>query len=374
VLSTTEKERRHAAVRQILDVENLKALLLIGDANNGYGFYGDLRYYTNNRTITYREVVVVFRDSEAVLFTTTTRKLTEIVARSFISDCRFSEDIIANVINLLKERGISSGRIGVNFEMLSAAWYTYLKDELPKIEWVETHEQMMQVRFKRSQEEADIYRKGAALGDGSFEAALKVIRPGVSEYEIVAELEHYSRARGAEEHFTQIGSGKFSFGNGNIIFYYPTHRRIEIGDSILMEITPRYEGYWTQLVRAVNVGQPNTDLEKLQRVCRDAIKKGLEQFQPGKKVKDFVLAMESYVAGCGYLMKSPFGHICGVDLIEARVSPQNERMLTLGTAVIIHPTVFTRDGQNWSFCGETYLVTQEGYERLHRTGDELITV
>jgi len=374
MLSATEKERRHEAVRQILDDENLKALLLIGDANNSYGFYGDLRYYTNNRTITYREVVVVFGDSEAVLFTTTTRKLTEIAARSFVSDCRFSEDIVADVIELFKRRRISSGRIGVNFEMLSVAWYTYLKDGLPKIEWVETHEQMMQVRFKRSQEEADIYRKGATLGDGGFEAALKVIRPGVSEYEIIAEIEYFSRARGAEEHFTQIGSGKFGFGNGNIVFYYPTHRRIEVGDSLLMEITPRYEGYWTQLVRAVNVGQPNTDLEKMQTVCRDAINKGLEQFKPGKKVRDIVFAMESYADGRGYLMKAPFGHISGVDLIEGRVSPQNDMLLTPGTAVIIHPTVFTRDGKNWSFCGETYLVTQDGYERLHRTGDELVTV
>jgi Xaa-Pro aminopeptidase len=232
----------------------------------------------------------------------------------------------------------------------------------------------MQIRNRHSQEEADVFRKGAALGDGSFEAALKIIRPGVTEYEVVAEIEHFSRARGAEEHFTLIGSGKFSFGGNNIIFYYPSHRRIEIGDSLLMEITPRYEGYWTQLVRALNVGQPNKDLEKLQRVCRDAIKKGLEEFKPGKRVKDLVLAMDSYVTGCGYMMKPPFGHISAVDLLEARVSPQNETLLSPGTSIIIHPTVFTPDGKSWSFCGESYLVTQDGYERLHRAGDELITL
>lgn len=196
----------------------------------------------------------------------------------------------------------------------------------------------------------------------------------MSEYEIIAEMEYFSRARGAEEHFTQIGSGKFGSNNGNIIFYYPTHRRIETGDSILMEITPRYEGYWTQLVRAINVGKPNTDLEKIQRVCCDAIKKGLEQFRPGKRVSDIVLAMEPYVAGCGYLMKPPLGHVIGVDLIEGRVSQQNEMELTPGTAVILHPTVFTSNGKNWSFWGETYLVTQDGYERLNQAGDELITL
>ena len=374
MFSKNEKEARHRAIQQILKDENLKALLLIGDTNNGFGFCGDFRYFTNNRTIHYREVVVVFPDGNAVLFTTTTRKLSEIEARSFVKDCRFSDDLVADVTKLLKEHGVSSGRIGVNFEMLSAAWQTRLKNGLPEIEWVETHERIMQIRNMHSQEEADIFRKGAALGDGSLEAALKLICQGATEYEIVAEIEHFSRARGAEEHFTLIGSGKFSFGGDNIIFYYPSHRRIEIGDSLLMEITPRFEGYWTQLVRAVNVGRRNADLEKLQRVCRDAIRKGLEQFKPGKKVKDVVLAMDSYVVSCGYVMKPPFGHISGVDLLETRVSPQNEMLLSPGTSVIIHPTVFTPDGKNWSFCGETYLVTQDGYERLHRTRDELITV
>jgi hypothetical protein len=44
------------------------------------------------------------------------------------------------------------------------------------------------------------------------------------------------------------------------------------------------------------------------------------------------------------------------------------------TAVIIHPTIFTPDGKRSFFWGETYLVKQEGYERLNRSTDELLTV
>ncbi|MEO0248356.1 MAG: Xaa-Pro peptidase family protein [candidate division WOR-3 bacterium] len=375
MFSMAEKGRRHKAIQQILEDEHLEALLLIGDANLGFDFLGDLRYHTNNRTITHREVVVICRGHEPVLFTTTTRKLEEIALRSFICDSRMSDDLVADVTALLQERGISSGRIGVNCEMLSMAWDRYFRQKLPEVEWVETHERIMQIRRVHSVEEADVFRKGAALGDGSFEAALKAIRPGASEFEIVADLEHHSRSRGAEEHFTLIGSAKFSFDTGtNIIFYYPTHRRLEIGDSLLMEITPRYQGYWTQLVRAVNVGKPNKDLERLQAVCRDAIRKGLEQFKPGNRVKDVVAAMISYVETTEYQLKPPFGHICGVDMIEGRVSPRSEVVLTPGTAVIIHPTVFTSNNRNWTFCGETYLVTEDGYERLHRTSDGVITV
>jgi Xaa-Pro aminopeptidase len=373
MLSSAEKNRRHRALRHIIHAEDLKALLLIGDANPGPGFYGDYRYFTNNRTISYREAAVFFPDSDAVLLTTTP-KLNEISTRSFVSDCLLTDNMVPDIIALLKKHGISSGRIGVSFEMMSAAWHTYLKQELPAIEWVEIHDRIMQIRFEHSVEEADLYRKGAALGDGSFEAALKAIHPGASEFQIVAELEYYSRARGAEEHFTQIGSGRFAFDGGNVTFYYPTFRRIEEGDTVLMEITPRYGGYWTQLVRSVHVGKRNKDLEAIQTICRNAIKKGLEEFKPSRRIRDVVLSMESYVAGSGFHLRPPLGHVCGVDVLEARVSPQNEMTLTPGMAVVLHPTVYTANDKNWSFLGETYLVTRDGYERLHHAADELITV
>ncbi len=375
MFSAKEKERRHEAVRRMMKEERLSALLLIGDAGNGNAPWGDYRYYTNNRTITYREIVVVSPNAAPVILTTTSRKMTEIVRRSFVGECLFSDDILADAVKLLKERGIASGRIGVSFEMLSVAWYRRLRELLPAVEWVEVHEKIKALRFIHSEEEADLLRQGAALCDQEYEVALKVIRPGVSEYELLAAMEAPSRAQGSEEHFNQIGSGRYSFANGtNLIFYYPTRRRLEAGDSVLLEITPRLEGYWTQLVRAINVGKPNPDLESLQKVCRGAITAGLERFKPGEKVCNVVAAMDAFVTASGYLLKAPYGHISGIDLVEDRVSPRNEMALTPGIAATIHPTVFTRDERNWTFCGETYLVTESGYERLNKAGDDLMTL
>lgn len=374
MFTVAEKESRHRAVQQILNTDNLKALLLVGDTNAHRSFHGDFGYYTNTFTIAYRQVALVFPDSEAVLFAVSEFQKQVNAERSFVSNCRVSDNLMADAAKLLKERGVFAGRIGVNFEMLPSSWYLYLKQEFPQIEWVETHQRIMQIRFQRSKEEADIYRKGAALGDGGFEAAVKFIRPGVTEFEICSEIERYARARGAENHFTLIASGKFEIGDGNKLprVRLPSSRRINIDDTIVMEITPRYGGYWTQLLRGVNVGKPNADLEKMYRICRDAITKGLEQFIPGKKVGDVDSAIESYVSSCGYVSKQASGHLCGFDLVEARLY-QNEMVLKPGTAAIIHPQVLTPDGKNSCFCcGETYLVTQDGHQRLHKTGDELL--
>ena len=141
-----------------------------------------------------------------------------------------------------------------------------------------------------------------------------------------------------------------------------------------MEITPCVEGYWTQLVRTVNVGSPNVELEKLYRVSRKAIKNALNVFKPGKTVRDVVAAIDAHVESCGYVPKPPYGHVCGVDLIDARVSPENGQVLRPETAVILHPTLFTPDNKNSFFWGETYLVTDDGCERLNRASDELLTL
>jgi Xaa-Pro aminopeptidase len=372
----TEKQRRHGAMQELLRAKDLQALLFIGDMNVGHSFHGDFRYYTNNHIFFERQVAVVFPGAGPVLFNFSDFSRQASMERSFIDDCRVSTNFIADTIELIKAQGASRGRIGVDFEMLPLTWYRYLRTEMADAELLDVHDDIMEIRFQHSDEEIEVYRKGAALADAGFEAALKVIRPGVSEYEIIAEIEYATRKQGADENFTLIGSGKFAFGDARSLPLPvpPSERKIKAGDSIIMEITPRYQGYWTQLVRMVNVGQRNEDLEKIQKVCRDAIRRGLAEFRPGRRLKDVTLAMQGYIAETGFVPRPPFGHVCGIDLLEERVTLDNERLIVPGFATIFHPMVQTADGKNLIFWGETYLAAEEGYERLHRTGDDLLTL
>ncbi len=375
--SSAERERRNKAMRQIMETKGLKALILLGDTNVGGDYLGDFRYYADNRIIAGRQVAILFPEAEPVLFVGTAIQQQAASRRSSLKDCRVSDDFLADIVALFKQRNVASGKVGVNFEVLPVNWYNKLKKELPGVDWIETHGEILEFRRHHdTDEEAQLFRQCGLLADGGFEAAIKMIRPGVSEYEIAAAIEGYGRARGAEQHFTLVGSGAYVPGdkNGLPLPYSPSQRRVEAGDSVVMEITPCLEGYWTQLVRTVNVGTPKPELEKLFHVSRNAIRKGLEVFKPGKTVRDVVLAMEGYVKESGYLFKPPTGHVCGVDMIEARVSPQNTHALERGMTVIIHPTVFTPDGKNSFFCGETYLVTDSGYERLNHATDDLLTV
>lgn len=177
LFSQSEKERRFLAARELLNAEDLQALIVIGDVTVGPGLNGDFRFFTNNRITFHRQVFIYSPTAEPVLLAGSDLAVQTAIARSFVKDCRVSLDLCGDIINVLKEQGIEKGRVGVNFEMLPAKWYFHLRKELPRIEWREIHPQILEIRNRRSKEEINILRKCAGLADRAFARPLKPLSP-----------------------------------------------------------------------------------------------------------------------------------------------------------------------------------------------------
>src|SRR4030043_2253378 len=116
-----EREARHRAILEMMKKDHLQALLLIGDTNVGIGAFGDLRYYTDMFVIFNRQIVVLFPESEPVLFAYSEITRQAAIRRASVKDCRSTENLIEDVAKLIKERGVSTGRIGINSVMLPLA-------------------------------------------------------------------------------------------------------------------------------------------------------------------------------------------------------------------------------------------------------------
>src|SRR5208282_5654424 len=114
--SQAERERRHRAMVDLIKRNDLRALILMGDTSVGNGFYGDFRYYQDNRIIFYRQVACIFEDSAPVLFTSSVIQRQAAMRRGAVKDVRVTEDMPTDIAKLLNERGVTSGRVGVNFE------------------------------------------------------------------------------------------------------------------------------------------------------------------------------------------------------------------------------------------------------------------
>lgn len=220
-------------------------------------------------------------------------------------------------------------------------------------------------------------RQCGKLADAGYAEVLKNVRPGMTEQQVAAELEHATQEMGGDYNFTLIASGRFSLEDNQLPCIRAAtmfNRVVEPGDCISMEITPRYNGYWTQLVRTISVGEPNEDFIRMHNVSCRIIDGVLDELKPGNRIGNIAIKLKELTEETGYVFAYPCGHICAIDLNEERIAPDNDRLLEKGMAVILHPSIITPKIASGIFWGQTYLITEDGYERLMSCSDELMSI
>ncbi len=376
MLSANEKQRRFAVGQELLKKNSLSGLILAGNGGVGTNAYGCYRYFTDNRVYRYLQAALFFPGKEPVGIVRSDVEKQE-AASSFIGDCRVFPDYPAGICAILEENGVRSGKIGTCLDILPASWAQVILDRFPEIELTDIADDLFGARNIHSSEEIALYRHCAGLADAGYESVLKNVHAGMTEQELVAEIEHPILLGGGEHNFTLVSAGRFSLKDNQLPCIRAAtmfNRTINDGDCISMEITPRYHGYWTQLVRTVCVGEPNEDVKTMHKIVSGAIEDVLVELRPGNPISSIAKRLRRYIESRGYIFALPCGHICGLDLNEERLDEANERPLVPGMAVIIHPSVITPDIPTGIFWGQTYLITESGYESLMKTDNELHSV
>ena len=78
---------------------------------------------------------------------------------------------------------------------------------------------------------------------------LACVRPGMREFELAAELYCFMKSLGAEDNFLLLSASQH-----NLAVRAAGGRILDVGDIILSEITPCYQGQFAQLCRTTVVG------------------------------------------------------------------------------------------------------------------------
>jgi Xaa-Pro dipeptidase len=110
-----------------------------------------------------------------------------------------------------------------------------------------------EIRRVKTQEELEQIRKAAELADRGYEHFVRVARAGMTEFELVAEVEAFVKAHGAEDNFMLVASG----GTEVTAMKPPTARKLQVGDSVITELTPQINGYYAQICRTLIIGSPS---------------------------------------------------------------------------------------------------------------------
>src|SRR5205823_10875281 len=106
-------------------------------------------------------------------------------------------------------------------------------------------------------EELAAAQKATEIAEGGYAHMLKHVRPGMRELELAAELYCYMKGLGAEDNFLLLSASQH-----NLAVRAAGGRILGVGDIILSEITPCYQGQFAQLCRTTVIGEPTPLMQK----------------------------------------------------------------------------------------------------------------
>jgi Xaa-Pro aminopeptidase len=336
--------------------KGLAALIVSGSTTRK----GHFQYLTNyNIPIDYCYMVLPL-DGDPTLFVFTPNQARIAPKRSWVSDACYSPDYGVSITERLREIGAAEENVGVvGMEVMSARTYQTIVELLPLVNLVDVGEIVAEARTVKSKEEIELVRESAVLADGACSAGRSAAREGALDYEVFAEMDYFLKRRGVIEAFNLAAADTLP-----AFPYLPVGNLLKDGEAVLMEITPRYQGYYAQLTAGAVVGTPNPERENMVKVAKEALQKGVEVLRPGSRASDVDAAMRAVVEGTGYTMPQRAGHGVGLEVDERpALVPSNQTVLQPGMTVVVHPSVVIPE-KGGVFMGGTFLITPGGHEKL----------
>ncbi len=231
-----------------------------------------------------------------------------------------------------------------------------------------------ELRSVKDHEEIEKIKKAVEIADRAFEHILKFIKPGISENDVVAELNYFILKNGAKGFSFEpiVASGKRS----SLPHGVATDKKIEAGDTVLIDFGCNFDGYMSDMTRTVFVGKVENQMVKIYHIVKEAQQKAEEFIKEGLKANEIDKIARGYIGSFGYMEKfgHSLGHGVGLEIHELpRLSPKSEMVLEENMVVTIEPGIYIED-----FGGvrieDIVVVKSDGCEILTKSSKELIVI
>lgn len=268
-------------------------------------------------------------------------------------------------------------KVGFEFDFFLPAFLNErFKMAVPTVEVVDIHELVTSLKMIKDEQEIGLIRKAAEIAVEGMKTAIEYVEEGVTENEVAAEAEYAMRKLGAEGTAfpTFVNSGPRSLWLHGLV----THRKIEEGDLVIIDLGPVYHGYAANMCRTINVGSASEGKRRLYNVYLTMQRTVINNVKPGVKVLDLENLAFKIVrdAGYGEYYVRGIGHGIGLTFEETpmpTIFPQDvlvelrpKMVFTVGHPVLSVP------GIGGVRIEDTLLVTEDGNEKLTEYPDTLI--
>jgi Xaa-Pro aminopeptidase len=220
------------------------------------------------------------------------------------------------------------------------------------------------LRTVKDEDELAVMKEAALLGCRLFERILGVMRPGMREIEVAAELEHQARLLGAEgmSFETIVASGTRSALPHGRATVAPLPRR----GFVMLDFGIILNGYCSDMTRTVFLGSPKPKERDAYHAVLEAQECAVAAVAGGVSCAEVDEAARSLLRrrGLGEAFSHSTGHGVGLEIHEPpRVGAGQKSRLEQGMVVTIEPGIYL-PGQFGIRIEDMVAVTREGCEVL----------
>lgn len=290
-------------------------------------------------------------------------------------DCRtkVSPKPVPTLETLLQKLAVR--HLGIEAAHLTVHEFNRYRAALPKTtRLVSTAGLVETLRSVKSPEEIDVIRRAVNLNSQAYANAVARVKPGITEQDVAAEIDHQMRLLGAEgpAFETIVASGP----NTALPHARPSAKTLENNELLLIDMGSQVEGYASDMTRMLHLGEPDRRTKQLYRSVLDAQLAAINAIRNNVRASavDRVARRTLATRQLDRFFTHSTGHGLGLDIHEMpRIGRTDKSVLRTGMAITVEPGVYV-EGKGGIRIEDTVLVTDRGCEVLTPTSKELLVI
>jgi Xaa-Pro dipeptidase len=283
---------------------------------------------------------------------------------------------------ILDELSLKGKKVGVEYEAYGMTGRNALRLNKSLENYCEVEDQselITKLRVIKSQEEIVYVKKAAELADRALDEAWKHTKAGASEAKILAKMQGAVLEGGGDYPANEyiIGSGH----NALLCRYQSEKRILSNEDQLSIEWAGTYKHYHSAMFRTIPIGKADPKHIKMHEACVEALKNCEKKLIPGNKVGEvFDIHAKTFddlgynkarMNACGYSLGSTFSPNW---MDWPMLYTKNPYVIQSGNIFFMHMILMDSENLLAMNLGETYLITENGNERLGKQKLDLVVL
>jgi len=347
-------KKRIENLRQLMNEKNLDAVFINSYENYQYfsGFNGSNAYLLITKDDT-----LFFTDQR---YTTQAEEQTDSYEIITYGTDQFGE--LKKHFNRFSIQTIGFESISMSVQLLQN-----LQKHFPDYTWEALTNEFLNIRKIKDAYEIERTKEAIAISDQAFADLIPVIKPGMTEREVLIELEYIKMKLGNES--PAFGTIVASDIRAALPHAQPSDNEVKMNDLLLIDYGVTYKGYMSDMTRTIWVGEPSDEMKKIYDLVMVALEEAVAAVKPGITAHelDAVARQVFFDAGVEQYSLRGLGHGVGLQIHE------NPRVVLNGEEVIEENMIFTIEpglylpGKGGVRIEDMVLVTKDGCEVLTNT-------